>query len=66
MTLSDLFQVMDGSMPSIALVVFVVLFVSIIIYVLLIPKSLWQRDAELPLERPRNVGEETEHQHVER
>ncbi len=41
----------SGSMPTIALIVFLLLFAGIVAYVFLVPKSAWQKDAELPLER---------------
>ncbi len=41
-----------GGWPGIALIIFVVLFVAIVGYVLIIPKPIWQRDAEIPLQDP--------------
>ncbi len=43
--------VSSGVMPTIALVFFLGLFVAIVGYVFVIPKSVWQKDAELPLDR---------------
>lgn len=41
----------SGVMPTIALVFFLGLFLAIVAYVFVIPKSVWQKDAELPLDR---------------
>ncbi|RLS27844.1 MAG: CcoQ/FixQ family Cbb3-type cytochrome c oxidase assembly chaperone [Planctomycetota bacterium] len=53
-----------GLWPMIALVIFIVLFFAIVAYVFMVPKSSWQRDAELPLDRPTHTPENSEKPHA--
>lgn len=40
----------SGLMPTLALILFLLLFAGIVAYVFIVPKSRWQKDAQLPLE----------------
>jgi hypothetical protein len=42
-----------GLMPTVSLVLALALFVSIVAWVFVVPKSSWQRDAEIPLDDAR-------------
>ncbi len=49
-----------GGFPGVALIVFVVVFVATVGYVLIVPKPIWQRDAELPLKDPTTAPQRKE------
>jgi hypothetical protein len=36
--------------PSISLIVFLALFVGIVVYVFVVPNSVWKKDARIPLD----------------
>lgn len=47
----------DGGLwPTVSLVIFFLLFLSIVAYVMIVPKAKWQKDAEIPLENPTQTG----------
>ncbi|MCE9619650.1 MAG: hypothetical protein K8R92_07050 [Planctomycetes bacterium] len=49
-----------GLMPTISLVVFLIVFASIVTYVFIVPKSAWQKDAEIPLDHSDTPPSEKE------
>ena len=53
----------SGFMPTLALVIFLMIFAGIVAYVFIIPKSAWQKDAQLPLEKPQQNKSEKEKNH---
>ena len=53
----------SGFMPTLALIIFLVIFAGIVAYVFIIPKSAWQKDAQLPLEKPQQNKSEKEKNH---
>jgi cbb3-type cytochrome oxidase subunit 3 len=53
----------SGFMPTLALVIFLMIFAGIVAYVFIIPKSAWQKDAQLPLEKPQQTKSEKEKKH---
>ena len=40
----------SATWPTVSLVVFLSLFVGIVAYVFIVPKSVWAKDAQIPLE----------------
>ncbi len=52
------------SWPIVALVIFLGLFLAIVAYIFIIPKSAWQRDAQLPLDITREVSSAQEQSNV--
>lgn len=46
--------------PTASLVIFLSLFVTIVVWVFIVPKARWQRDAEIPLERDAKAPRDTE------
>jgi hypothetical protein len=50
----------DGWWPTVSLIVFMALFVGIVIYVFVVPKSAWNRDSRIPLDDPRKAGDSKE------
>ena len=47
----------DGGLwPTVSLVIFFLLFLSIVAYVMIVPKAKWLKDAEIPLENPTQTG----------
>jgi len=42
-----------GFLPTVSLAIAFALFVSIVAWVFVVPKSSWQRDARIPLDDPR-------------
>ena len=53
----------SGFMPTLALIIFLVIFAGIVAHVFMIPKSAWQKDAQLPLEKPQQTQSEKEKNH---
>ena len=53
----------SGFMPTLALIIFLLIFAGIVAYVFIIPKSAWQKDAQLPLEKPQQNKSEKEKNH---
>ena len=53
----------SGFMPTLALIIFLLIFAGIVAYVFIIPKSAWQKDAQLPLEKPQHTQSEKEKNH---
>ena len=53
----------SGFMPTLALIIFLVIFAGIVAYVFMIPKSAWQKDAQLPMEKPQQTQSEKEKNH---
>lgn len=41
--------------PTVSLIVFMTLFVGIVVYVFVVPRSVWNQDAQIPLEDPRRA-----------
>ncbi len=52
-----------GFMPTVSLVLAFALFASIVAWVFVVPKSSWQRDAEIPLDDAR-ADARKENRHV--
>lgn len=53
----------SGFMPTLALIIFLVIFAGIVAYVFVVPKSAWQKDAQLPLENLQKTKSEKENNH---
>ena len=53
----------SGFMPTLALIIFLVIFAGIVAHVFMIPKSAWQKDAQLPMEKPQQTQSEKEKNH---
>lgn len=53
----------SGFMPTLALIIFLVIFAGIVAYVFVVPKSAWQKDAQLPLENLQKTKPEKENNH---
>ena len=53
----------SGFMPTLALIIFLVIFAGIVAYVFIIPKSAWLKDAQLPMEKPQQTQSEKEKNH---
>ena len=52
-----------GVLPTAGLVVAFAVFVSIVVWVFLVPKSAWQRDARIPLEGDARADARKESSH---
>lgn len=64
MTLAALTMLGVGSGPIISLLIFVGVFIAVVTYVFMVPKSTWQKDANLPLETGRESQASKENSHV--
>lgn len=50
--------------PTISLVIFLSLFIAIVIYVFVVPKSVWNKDAQIPLQDSPRASQSKENSRV--